>query len=130
MKCAIQEYGLPEPTFVLDSIAFSLSYSYFTCLDMKDDQQSIVVVPNCGYSFFSVTIYKLERNKITFLYSYITDGMSGRNITYLLAQMIQKNCIGMPELEEMESLPFLRLMSMVDKQKKLICSGGANIVLM
>ena len=97
---------------------------------MKDDQQSIVVVPNCGYSFFSVTIYKLERNKITFLYSYITDGMSGRNITYLLAQVIQKNCIGMPELEEMESLPFLRLMSMVDKQKKLICSGGANIVLM
>ena len=92
MKAAILAYGLPEPTFVLAPIAFALSYGYFACLEMNADSESIVVVPNCGYCFFSVDVFKLQRNKITFLYSSITDDVGGRSLTYLMACMVQEQC--------------------------------------
>lgn len=125
LKAAILAYGLPEPTFVLAPIAFALSYGYFTCLEMNADSESIVVVPNCGYCFFSVDVFKLQRNKITFLYSSITDGVGGRILTYLMALMVQEQCAEL-SLEEMESLPFLRLLDQLDKQKKVLCTGGAG----
>ena len=125
LKAAILAYGLPEPTFVLAPIAFALSYGYFACLEMNADSESIVVVPNCGYCFFSVDVFKLQRNKITFLYSSITDGVGGRSLTYLMACMVQEQCAEL-SLEEMESLPFLRLLAQLDKQKKVLCTGGAG----
>ena len=125
LKAAILAYGLPEPTFVLAPIAFALSYGYFTCLEMNADRELIVVVPNCGYCFFSVDVFKLQRNKITFLYSSITDGVGGRSLTYLMALMVQEQCAEL-SLEEMESLPFLRLLDQLDKQKKVLCTGGAG----
>ena len=98
---------------------------YFTCLEMNADSVSIVVVPNCGYCFFSVDVFKLQRNKITFLYSSITDGVGGRSLTYLMACMVQEQCAEL-SLEQMESLPFLRLLDQLDKQKKVLCTGGAG----
>ena len=110
---------------MLAPIAFALSYGYFTCLEMNADSESIVVVPNCGYCFFSVDVFKLQRNRITFLYSSITDGVGGRSLTYLMARMVQEQCAEL-SLEEMESLPFLRLLDQLDKQKKVLCTGGAG----
>ena len=58
-------------------------------------------------------------------YSSITDGVGGRSLTYLMAHMVQEQCAEL-SLEQMESLPFLRLLDQLDKQKKVLCTGGAG----
>lgn len=117
----MDSYNLPKSTFVDSVISFALAYGYFVTTD-ANSTESYVVVPDCGYCFFTLSVLKLERNRVTLLYTSVTDALGGRDFSNAMINAFMQSDPRKEKLEE--PLAFLRLRKGIEKPKCTLCSGS------
>ena len=87
---ALSQYSLPNCVFVNQSIAFGMSYGFFSHMNLKLQQDKYVLILNLGDVFFSISLMSFNEKILTMHYETCTSSIGGREFTLAFKEYVQK----------------------------------------
>lgn len=89
---AISQFSLPSCVFVNQSIAFGMSYGFFTHMDSQLQQDKYALVLNLGDVVFSISLMSFNAKTLTMHYETCTSSIGGREFTFAFKEYILNTC--------------------------------------
>lgn len=84
-------YGLPSSFFVDEAIAIGISFGFFRDLSASKEYEQVVVFPNCGSEFLTITVIRFTNGRMEMVYSVSKDNVGGRYYTKAMMNVLLKD---------------------------------------
>ena len=122
----MDRYGLPSSIFVDEAIAIGISFGFFRDLSAKSEYEQLVVFPNCGSEFLTITVIRFTRGRMEMVYSVSKDNVGGRYYTKAMMNVILKD-LEEEQRQEVLSNPSLRMRFFDASEKPKATLGSLEV---